>query len=127
MSNKFQELFSVLEISAFELVAWNSNFQRDIRCVFARQYVIKQFQDFSYYQDRIFWTEVLSEWSKNITKPLPFTLQNCFRPFNMLTLPKCSDTGLFRHLRNNAFCSLEFRKYISYEVHLCFRIFKILC
>ena len=49
MSNKFQELFSVLEISAFELVAWNSNFQRDIRCVFARQYVIKQFQDFSYY------------------------------------------------------------------------------
>ena len=32
--------------------------------------------------------------------------QQCFRIFNMLTVHMCSDTGLFRHLSNHAFCGL---------------------
>ena len=30
----------------------------------------------------------------------------CFEPFNMLTVNKCSDTEIFRHSSNPAFCSL---------------------
>ena len=44
----------------------------------------------------------------------------------MLTVHKCSDTGLFRHLSNPASCSLEFQKQITFEAHLFFKVFKIL-
>ena len=53
-----------------------------------------------------FQTEVLSEWSKNITKLLPCRFKQCFAPFNMLNFHKCSDRVRFRHLSNHAFCSL---------------------
>ena len=39
----------------------------------------------------------------------------------MLTVHKCSDTGLFRHLSNFAFCSLELQKQITSESHLAFQ------
>ena len=51
-----------------------------------------------------------------MTKLLPSTFQQCFGHFNMLTVHKCSDTGLFRHLNNHVFCSLAFRKEFSHEV-----------
>ena len=39
-------------------------------------------------------------------------------PFNMLTVHKCSDTGLFKDLNNPAFFTLEFEKEITSETHL---------
>ena len=35
----------------------------------------------------------------------------------MLALDKCSDTGIFSHLSNLAFCSLEFQEKITSEAH----------
>ena len=34
----------------------------------------------------------------------------CFGPFNMLTVHKCSDTRLFGYLSHPAFCSLLFQE-----------------
>ena len=39
----------------------------------------------------------------------------------MLAVHKCSDTGIFRHLSNPAFCSLKFQKQITSEDHLHFQ------
>ena len=39
----------------------------------------------------------------------------------MLALHKCSDTWIFRHLSNPAFCSLIFQKQIISEDHLHFQ------
>ena len=44
----------------------------------------------------------------------------CFWPFNMLTVHKCSDTRLFGHLSNPAFCNLQIQKEITSEAHLFF-------
>ena len=38
----------------------------------------------------------------------------------MLAFHKCSDTGIFTHLSSHALCSLQFRKYITYEAHIFF-------
>ena len=38
-----------------------------------------------------------------------------FRYFNMLPVGQCSEARLFRHLTNCIFCSLWFRKYITFE------------
>ena len=54
-------------------------------------------------------------------------LKGPLRPYNMLTVHKCSDTGLFRDLHNPAFCSLEFEKEIISETHLFFKVSQILC
>ena len=44
----------------------------------------------------------------------------------MLLVKDYSETGLFRHLSNHVFRSLQVQKYISYEGHLFFlKIFKI--
>ena len=88
-----------------------------IRC----QYVNKQSWDFRYYEDRIFQAHFLSDWSRNMTKILLPGFKQCFGPFNMLTTHKCSDTGLFRHLSNLAFCSLKFEKPITSEADLFFQ------
>ena len=48
----------------------------------------------------------ISKWSKNMTKLLPCRFEQCFRPFNMLTVHKISDTVLIRYLSNHSFCSL---------------------
>ena len=44
--------------------------------------------------------------TKTMSKLLPSRFGQCFGPFNMLTLQKCSDAGFFRNLSNHAFCSL---------------------
>ena len=43
---------------------------------------------------------------KNSTKLLPLRFQECFGPFNILTVHKCSGTGIFKHLINHAASSL---------------------
>ena len=68
-----------------------------------------------FFQLKIFYSD-----KKKKTKLLPFRFQQCFRPFNMLTVHKCSENGIFSHLSDHAFCSLYFLKYISYEAHLFF-------
>ena len=90
----------------FELVALNAYFYREIILVIGSQYVNKHYQDFRCYSPKIFRTEVLSEWSKNLTKLLLCRIEQCFRPFNMLRVHKCSENWLFRHLSNHAFCTL---------------------
>ena len=47
--------------------------------------------------------------------------KQCFGPFNMLAVHKCSDTGLFRHFNNPVFCSLKFQKQITSEDHLLYQ------
>ena len=111
-----------LKIISLELAAINPHFYRHRIFVIGIQYVTKQSQShFRYYYDRIFQNEVLSEWSKNMTQILPCRFQQCFGPSNMLIVHNISDTGLFRYLSNHAFCSLSFRKSISYEAHLLFQ------
>ena len=39
----------------------------------------------------------------------------------MLTVHKCSDTWLFRHLNYPSFCNLYFQKQIAYEAHILFQ------
>ena len=91
------------------------------------QYVKKQTQDFRYYLNRIFLADLISEWSKYMTKILLFRFKQSFWPFNKLTAHKCSDKRLFRHLKNPAFCSLSFEKQINSESHVFFQSISLLC
>ena len=43
------------------------------------------------------------------------------RLLNMLTVARCSETRLFRHLTNHTFPSLYFREYITHQGHLFFQ------
>ena len=51
-------------------------------------------------------------------KILSCRLKQSLGPFNMLTVRKSSDTGLFKDLNNPAFFTLEFEKEITSETHL---------
>ena len=96
-----------------------------MRIIFIRsQCVNKVSQDFRYYQDRHFRTQVLSECRKNPIKPLLCRFQEYLGPFNMLTVLWCTEMWLFSHLQNQVFCSLQFRKYISYEAQFFFFFLK---
>ena len=117
----FFEVFFEFEIIAFELVALDTRFYWERILVIGCQYVNKQPQDFRYYWKRVFLVDFFSEWSKNMRKLLPCRFKESFGLFNMLPVHKCSDTGLFRHLSNPAFCSLQFQKEITSEAHLFFQ------
>ena len=56
-----------------------------------------------------------------MTKKLLCRLKESFGPFNMLTVHKCSDRGLFTDLINPAFRSLQFQKEITSEAHVLFQ------
>ena len=113
--------------NGFWLEPLNTHFYQGRILVIASQYVNKQSQDFTSYSERIFRTHVLSHWSKSMAKQLSCRYDQCFGPFNMLTVHKCSDTRLFRHLSNHAFRSLQFCKYISCEARVSSKMLKILC
>ena len=100
------KISSVFQITVFELVALNTHFYRERIIVIGSQYLNKHSQDFICYSHGILETEFFSESSKNMTKLLPCKFEQCFEHFNMLTLHKCSDTWLFTHLSNQAFCNL---------------------
>ena len=120
MRKEVQKIFFDFEIIAFELVSLDTRFYWERILVIGCQYVNKQSQDFRYYWIKFFRADFLLQWSKNMTKILPCRLMQCFGPFNMLSDHKCSDTRLFRHLNNPAFCSLWFQKEITSEAHLSF-------
>ena len=121
MQQKTQLIFFDYEIITFELVALDTRFYWEIIHVIGCQYVNKMSQDFRYYYQRIFRGDSFSEWSRNITKILPWRFKESFGPFSMLTVHKCSDIGIFRHLRNLAICSLYFKKEITSKDHLLFQ------
>ena len=121
MQKKIQEILLEFEIIAFELVALDTCFYWERILVIGCQYVNKQSQDFSYYQDRISRADILSNWSKNMTKILPWRFKRSFGSFNMVTVHKCSDTRPFRHLSNPGICNLKFQKQITFEAHLLFQ------
>ena len=106
---KIYKIFFDLEIIAFELVALNTRFEWERILVIGCQFVRKQSQDFRYYQDRIFRDDFVSEWSRNMTETLPCRHKQCFRPCNMLTVHKCSDTRVFRHYVTPLFPVCSFR------------------
>ena len=56
-----------------------------------------------------------------MTKRLPCRFKQSFGHFNMLTVHKCPDTGLFQYLSNPDICSLEFKKKITSEAHFVFQ------
>ena len=57
------------------------------------------------YQERLFPTQLPSQWSINMVKVLSFRFQKCFGLFTMLIVEGFSQTGLFRHLPNHVFRS----------------------
>ena len=101
---KIQKMFLYLNIIAFELVVLNTLFYWGRILVIGCQYVNKQSQNFDAITQS-FSSWFFSEWSKNMTKRLPCRFMQCFGPFNMLTLDKCSEMWLFGHLSNSAFCN----------------------
>ena len=110
MQKKTQEVFIDYQIIAFQLVVVNTRFYWERILVFVCQYVNRQSQDFRYYWNRVFQADFPSECSKNMTKILPCTFMHCFGTFNMFTVHMCADIGLFGHLSNPVFCSLQFEK-----------------
>ena len=60
-----------------------------------------------------------------MVKVLSFRFQQCFSRFIMLLVKDSSETGLFRHLSNHVVPSQSVQKYISYEGHLFFKMFKL--
>ena len=90
-----------------ELVSLNTRFYWERMLVIGCQYVNKQFQDFRNYKKRDFRADFFSEESKNISKIPSCRFMQCLRSFKKLTVRKCSDTRLFRHLSNPAFCIIS--------------------
>ena len=103
------------------MVALNTHFYRDIILVIGTKYVNKESQDFRYTWHRVFRTEVLSEWWKNMSKLLPCIFQQCLADFKILTVLRCTETRLFRHLGNHVFRSLKLGKYLNHEPHPFFQ------
>ena len=113
MQWRIHKIFLDFEIISFELVALDTRFYWE-RILFIRcQCVNKQSQDFRYYWNRIFWPDFLSEWPNHVTKIMLCRFKQSFGPFNMWTIHKCSETGLFRHLSDPTFCSLQFQKQMT--------------
>ena len=56
---------------------------------------------------------------KIMTKILRCRFKQSFRPFNMLTVDKCPERGLFMHLSDPALCTSE--------VRIFFKVLQILC
>ena len=69
---------------------------------------------------KIFEADFVWDWSKNMTKVLLCRFKQSFLHFNMLTVYKCSGTGLFRQLTNPFFWSLEFKKQMTTKGHVFF-------
>ena len=105
MQKKTDTMFCILEKISFQLILSKTQFYRERILVIGSQHVIKQVQDLRYYYERIFQTEVIAKGLKYMTKLLSCRFGQCFGPFNMLTVNKCCDTELFRHLINDTFCN----------------------
>ena len=106
MQKRIQKIYFDFEIIAFELVAWNTRFYWENILVIGCEYGKKEFQDIRHFQKGLYGANFLWEWSKNITKTLASRIKQCFGPFNMFTVNKCSDMGFFGLLSNSAFSSL---------------------
>ena len=55
-----------------------------------------------------------------MTKILPCRWKESFGHFNMLSVHKCSDRGIFGYISISAFCSLYFHKEGTSEAHVFF-------
>ena len=105
MQQKAEKKFFDFEIIAFELVALDTRFYWENTCdrVSVCQQIVLRFQ--------ILLKESLWSWFpfraiKKCDKNSANRFKSSFGHFKMLTVHKCSDTGLFRHLSNRAFCTL---------------------
>ena len=69
---------------------------------------------------RDFPSQLATQWSINMVKVVSFRFQQCLVPLTKLLLEGTSERGLLRHLYNHVF-----RKYISYDSHIFWKMFKI--
>ena len=60
-----------------------------------------------------------------MVKALSFSFEQCFGPFTMLLVEGSFEMRLFRDLSNHVSRSPEVQKYIGYEDHLVFIMFKL--
>ena len=60
-----------------------------------------------------------------MVKALSFSFEQCFGPFTMLLVEGSFEMRLFRDLSNHVSRSPEVQKYIGYEDHLLFIMFKL--
>ena len=118
MQKKTSQMFFNLEIIAFEVVVLNIPFYCERILVIRCHYDNNQSQDFRYHQNKFFGADFRSELLKKMTKLLLCRFKKIFGHFKMLHVHMCSDTGLFTHLSDPAFCSLQFHQEIASEVHL---------
>ena len=103
---EIEKLFFDFEIIAFELVPLDTRFYWERILVIWCQYVNKQSQALdttkTEFFERIFFLNDQKIWQKFCRAEF----KQCFGRFNMWTVHNSSDTGLFKHLSNRAFCSL---------------------
>ena len=83
--------------------------------------VKKQSSDFACHLQRLFASQLHSQWSINMVKELSLTFQQSLGAFTKLLSEGSLETGLFRHWSNKVFLGPSFRKYISNEGHLFFK------
>ena len=76
---------------------------------------------FNIWLREVFRIQFSSQWSINMIKVLPKRFQECLGPFTLLLVKGSSEKVLFRHLSNQSFRSLSWRKYISYDGHHLFK------
>ena len=127
IQKKIQKSFFGWEIIAFELVAWNIRFYWENILVIGSQYGKKESQDIRHFQKSLYGANFLWELSINLTKTLLCRFKQWFRPFNMLTVHKSSDTGFFGLLSNSAFPVYNFSKKWPVRPNFFLKVFKILC
>ena len=61
---------------------------------------------------------------KNYEVTAPHRYQQYLGPVNTLTAEELTEKGPFTNLSTPLFQSQSFRKYLSYETHLCFKILR---
>ena len=75
----------------------------------------------------VFPSHLISQWWKSRTKEISCWFQHCCGPANTLNTEECSETVPFRHLSNHIFWRQQFRKYLTYETNVFFKMFQYLC
>ena len=81
----------------------------------------KQSSDIAYDYERVFWTQLPSQWSIKMLKMLLSRFQQCLVPFIMLLVEGPYERELFKYLSNHVFWSALFRKCIRNDGHFLFK------
>ena len=97
MQRNTEKIFFDLEIIASEFVALNSRFYWEREYLLSGDKMLKNSLKIKDTTKTKFLSWFPFREIKNMKKILPWRSMQCFGPFNMLTVHKCYDTGLFGH------------------------------